>query len=60
MKTTADKVRPGTVLLKNGISYIRVEDSIARHLEGVLLRVGDGKLIHWTQVFGVDELVEYV
>ena len=60
MKTTADKVRPGTLLTKNGTCYIRVEDNIARHIEGMFLRVGDGKLIHWTQVFGVDELVEYV
>ena len=60
MKTTADKVRPGTLLTKNGTYYIRVEDNIARHIEGMFLCVGDGKLIHWTQVFGVDELVEYV
>lgn len=60
MKTTADKVRPGTLLSKKGTYYIRVEDDISRHLEGMLLRVGDGKVIHWTQVFGIDELVEYV
>lgn len=53
-----DAMAPGTKIKIDTLWYIRMQDDIAMHIEGCILKMTDGSWGHWSRIVNFDDFIE--